>query len=49
MNYGDIIGVLSDFFDLVFKVDGGQLTDVALLEVVNGFGFCCPQGQNHQN
>jgi hypothetical protein len=49
MNDRDIISILSDFFDLVFEVDSSELADVALLEVVNGFGFCCPQGQNHQD
>ena len=48
MNDGDIIGVLSDFLYLVFEVDGGELIDVTFLEIVNGFGFCSPQGQHHQ-
>ncbi len=49
MDDGDIVGVLSDFLDLVFEVDGSQLIDVAFLEIVNRFGFCSPEGQNHQN
>lgn len=49
MNDGNIVGILSDFLHLVFEVDGGQLTDVALLEIVNRLGFTHPKGQNHQN
>ena len=46
MDDGDVVGVLSDFFDLVFEVKVGQLVDVALLVIINGFRLGYPEGQN---
>ncbi len=39
MHNSDVIGVLSDFGDLVLEVEIGELGDVAGLEIVDGFGI----------
>ena len=37
MNDRDLIGILSDFRDLIFEVEVGQLSDIRLLNVVDRF------------
>lgn len=41
MNDGDVIGVLSDFLDLIFEVEVGQLSDITFFKVINRFSWGC--------
>lgn len=47
MDDGDVIGVLSDFLDLVLEVKTSQLGHVAFLEIVDWLCLSCPKGQNY--
>ena len=48
MNDRDIVSILSDFLDLVFKIEISQLVNITFLKVINGFRISCPNEQYYE-